>query len=294
MGLEKPDETLLDYLDRLTLPHKEMVIQSRRYRTSGGMHEVACVSHTDRDGLIVQLREALVGGVGRHGASGFGADRIPLNEGALTLYRTIERQIIRDYLDMGLPAADVGTVPPERLLRRWYVAHAKLVLDQKATDETALRQARMWVAQIEAMFNPPSRLELTVERRWVDEVPTVVRTATGRERTVIRKVERSKREPAPCPKCGERYGYDPTNGDRMLALLLEYYELGPQTFGNLRAECRFCGWEWHGEAAARDLMVAIDEKDRELQADEEVERLRPLLIGDTPDARSYAPLVTSR
>lgn len=254
------DPDLHTHVKRLRERHREPITQTN---PAG----VTCVSYTEHPGLIQQLRDAVHGSFGSRGAASLGAERIPINVNALNLYEELKHDIAAEYKDA------TGREPgrddtPERLLAQWALAIVNGIRSgtlPEGSDEVAADLAQTWVLQIEDLFNPPKQLELTVEReRETVTYRRVVKHTTGEAREERVVTTSTYRIPAPCPRCGERYGSLST-GDRVLALLLEYWELGALTFGRLRATCRACGWEWHGEDAARRLMVAIDEKDRELR-----------------------------
>ena len=270
------------YVDRLRAPYSEPVRQERTYDVDGTAYTIQCVSHTRHPSLLQQLREAAYAGIGGVGASALGSERIPLNDRAIQLYAAIVKEIGSRYAEAAgaQPSADLE---PERVVGLWAAQVRNLVRDgdlpAEALDE-ARDTARGWVHRIEAHFNPPKQLELTVERHTTEIRRRVVHTLTGGHYEEDILVPTTRRIPAPCPQCGERIAYERGSGNQIFALLLEYQELGvARTVGRLRAACRACGYEWHGEDAARALMVAIDEKDRELQEAE--------LEDDTP-ARNYA------
>lgn len=283
-------ESLLHYVNRLRYPYSDVVVNEKHYRVGaapgapGARHTIICVSHTDRDPLLQQLRDAVHSSFGSHGAATRGSERIPFNADALELYAAISKSIGDEYYEV----ADANPDPrwePEEVLGKWLLLIENGVRGgtiDEGYPEAARSEARGWVDRIEGLFNPPRKLELTVVRQVTEHRKRAVQTYTRGTQIEEIQVTREVRIPAPCPECEERYAYDAGTGNRRFALVLEYWELGAETFGKLRATCGACGYEWHGQDAARNLMVLIDEKDRELQ---ELEAARQLL--DTPDAHDY-------
>lgn len=278
-------KNLLHYVNRLRYPYSDIIVNEKHYRVGDGTrHTIICVSHTDRDPLLQQLREAVHSSFGSHGAATLGSERIPFNPDALELYEAIVEAIRDEYYEVADTAPDPRWAP-EDVLGKWLLLIENGVRAGTVDEgypEAARSEAHGWVDRIEGMFNPPRKLELTVARTVTEHRTRELMSYTGATRFEEIQVTREIRLPAPCPECEERYAYDPGTGNRRFALVLEYWELGAETFGKLRAVCGACGYEWHGQDAARSLMVLIDEKDRELQ---ELDAARERL--DTPDASNY-------
>lgn len=254
---------LLYYVDRLRAPFRDVVVQKRSYQVDGRVHEITCTSHTDREGLLKQLRDAVIGGIGSHGASTLGAERIPVNVGALGLYERIEREIGDRFVEL---TDQPVYLELERTLTGWYMEHSRRVMSGRLTlkdDDRALVTVRGWVNAVEDMFNPSTVLELTVPRSETRETRHRVRSYAGDRVETVPAVHVWS-EPAPCPECKSRWGNDPRTGDRMFALVVEYRSAGVPPVTELRAVCRFCEHEWVGEDAVKGLMDLIDETDREL------------------------------
>ena len=181
---------LLTAVDALTLPSVVKV------RQSDGDRE--WTTECRQDALLIQLRDAVAGGIGSHAGSSAARERMPIDAGALELLSQIERVVSVWY----------WSVPNVRLkvdlstrLRVWYVHHANQVRGGKlsaAEDAKTTRLVEGWVSKIRGTFDPPIRLELTemVDGRMV---------------------------PVACPAtdCGERFAFDRRTGDQVIALVVE-------------------------------------------------------------------------
>lgn len=222
---------LLTAVDALTLPSVVKVKQSDGDRE--------WTTECRQVPLLVQLEAAVAGGIGSHAGSSPARERMPIDAGALELLSQIDAVVSVWY----------WSVPNVRLkvdlstrLRVWYVHHANLVRAGKigaAEDAKTTRMVEGWVSKIRGTFDPPIRLELT---EMVD----------GRMVPVA----------CPSPDCGERIAYDPRTGDRIIALVVEYRELGSETLDQAVASCRACGGEWRGRAALRGLRWLLDSAEK--------------------------------
>ena len=215
------DNYLLDAVDKLTLNHITKVAQSNE---AG----ISCISEVDHEPLLLQLREAIAGGIGSKGASGSdGSTRIPFDPGAQALFDSIARQINAWY--QTLPGAVEERYIHDRL-RDWYIDYSNRLRAGKvseATERDTLRVVEGWVRRIEAMFDPPTTLELT----------------TG------------------CPVCEQRWAYDPKTGDKIAAIIIEYRNIGVETFDKATGLCRSCEAVWRGGSALRALRYDIDARE---------------------------------
>lgn len=131
--------------------------------------------------LLPELREAVFGGMESTGGSASFGARLPISDGALDLYQTIDQQIAeawRSAFPGQVPTMDV----PERLLSQ-VVAVAKqhevitvLIAEQRVdhrgerdehwwverqpVDFTLVELLRRWVRQVMEFFNPPRTREI--------------------------------------------------------------------------------------------------------------------------------------
>jgi hypothetical protein len=253
--LTEDQNYLLDAVDALTLPRKVRFVQ---VNNAG----ISCVSEHQHESLIEWLRDAIAGNIGSHdGGSSDPTTRIPFDPNALALYERIEHKIGEWYvLRTGKPPG----LLPEQNLREWYRHYAagegrdryhEAVLDALGVELT--RQLSSWARQITAMSDPPKRLEVATKV----QVP-VVNPRTGerlyREDGSLRT--RLSTHPAACPKCDQATAFDPTTGDQITALVIEYRQSDEEDALNAAvAVCRSCEWRWSGNAGIRELRLQIDE-----------------------------------
>lgn len=224
---------LLDAVDKLTLNHFTKVPMTKTVGPRDELGElldptnsidIACISDVDHEPLLLQLRDAVAGGIGSKGGSSDGSARIPFDPGALALFDSIGATVNAWY----------RTVPDHReernltgRLRDWYVDHSNRARAGKIdeiTERAALKTLEGWVRSIEAMFDPPETQEVT----------------------------------DPCPACGGRYAIDPKTGDRITALILEFRNLGNETLDKTTGLCRSCLTVWRGGHGMREMRWAID------------------------------------
>lgn len=221
---------LLTAVDALTLPSVVKVKQSDGDRE--------WTTDCRQDALLIQLRDAVAGGIGSHAGASAARERMPIDAGALELFQSIASDVSKWYLEV--PGRREHLLVTDRL-RGWYVHHANEVRAGKVspfTDLEVTRKVEGWVSKIRGTFDPPIRLELTevIEGRMV---------------------------PVACPAtdCGERFAFDRRTGDQVIALVVEYRELGVETLDQAVASCRACGGEWRGRAALRGLRWLLDERE---------------------------------
>lgn len=250
---------------------------------------IKCVSVVTQEPLLARLRASVVGGIGSHAGSSSASERLPFDAGALALYTKIENTISQWFVDLtGKPIY----LAPERTLTNWLVAFEKAYRAGNVPEFTLLNRVQTlqgWAFQIEGKFQPHKKLELTVavkepvmvpkvKYRTDDDgyrVPEPVLDDNGQpvmqQKThwkTKRPIERVvKRQPAACPSCDQRYAYNPENGDKILALILEYREEGENTIDNAAVTCRACETTWVGSTGVRFVSHAIG-------VEEEIENLR--------------------
>jgi hypothetical protein len=229
---------LLDAIDKLTLNHFTKVLQER--------NGISCISDVDHEPLLRQLRDAVGSSTGSKGAASDGSARIPFNPTALALFDDIADRINAWYRE--LPAAVEERYIWDRL-RDWYTDFENRRRAGKVTDTTehvTLKLVEGWVRSIEAMFDPPTTLELT------EQILHPTKTDTDGKPAVI------GHRPAGCPMCGERYAHDPRTGDQITAIIIEYRNIGAETLDKATGLCRFCTTVWRGRTGLRELRWAVD------------------------------------
>lgn len=196
----------------LTRPHR------KAYATDDGIE-----FHTQA-GLISQLRDAVLAGVGADGGGAGHRSKLPLQAAALDLYTLIDQQISEAW------AAAFKRVPgverPEALLVQWaaWADEDQIVeVTRRETrkddtgehvypvrvEKTAIDLVTMWEGMIDAYFNPPSLAEI----------------------------------PAPCLVCGERYVHRQVDGETVRSSAMAFTR-DRTTGATLRAECAACGTTW--------------------------------------------------
>jgi hypothetical protein len=251
------DNYLLDAIDALTLPRKVTFVQP-----DPGGSAIECVSTVEHEAPLEKLRDSIGGGTGSHAGSSDPRTRIPIDPVAMSLYSRIEDRVGEWCMDSGI----VPGVLPEGNLREWYRAHineARIQADParqlvvEAQEAEVTRQVSSWLRQITDMFDPPKRMEIT--RRV--QVP-LVNPKSGEHLywpDGSLRVRLSTR-PAHCPLCDQATAFDPSTGDQITALIIEYRQ--SQEEAALRAgvaRCRSCESMWTGDAGIRQLRQRIDE-----------------------------------
>jgi len=276
-------DPLLDAVDRLTRPRSSWVLQANE---AG----IQCRSEVKHDPLLQQLREAVVGGIGSHAGSSAGHERLPFDAGALKLYSEIEDALTVMFVEL---VQEPVYLELERTARQWYLAYSNKVRAGQVPDSDVadtLNQLERWAHQIEGKFDPPQKLELTVAvretvmkpktRRRVDKEtgeswretvlddhgqPIMVPKVDRNNKPIVRIV---RRQPATCPRCGENFAFDPSTGDKILALVVEYREEGQSTIEHGSGFCRSCEHIWKAGTGMRELAWAIEQEEKALNAPE--------------------------
>lgn len=223
-------DPLLDAVDELTIEH---VVTSP---VGDGKN------HYERhEGLIKQLREAIVSDIGGGGGGKAPRERIPLDADALLKYQQIELAIGERFRDL---CAGIPGLYPEETLRSWYVAFANAhragqVSDAAYDDE--LRAMRSWVRIILEKLSPPTKRELVGEQcpecgfAWYD---TVVNVGQG-------------------PKSGERW----LDVDRQVALTVSYRPDDKGSLDGSFAKCGCCNHVWMGTTGIRALAYVLEHRE---------------------------------
>lgn len=252
-------DALLDAIEVLTKRRPVPVVQERDGHV--------WTTRTVQDSLLAQLRDAKVGGIMQHAGGSDGSERLPFNTGAVTLYTDIEDEVSRWFVDLLRQPVELY---PEVTLRKWFrdgIMPLRRRDSRRAdvVEKLALRQLTGWTNRIISMFDPPQRLELTT----LQQVPVIDRnTGLARLRPDGTIWFRTEERPAPCPRCGEGQAYDPTSGDRITSLVVEYRRSeGESALHSSEATCRFCGATWKGERGIRELRWHLDNPGEDLPED---------------------------
>lgn len=253
---DNPIDDLLAAVQRLTDPYHDVkrIVDDN---PDGGTDR-SVIAKLKRDGLIKQLRNAVVGGIGSHEGAAAGRERIPFDTGALDLYHAMERDITERFVTLTRKPVYLEL---ERTLREWRAAFEDGYAKKHVTDDTlhnAVHAMEGWARKIEAHFDKPKSLEVTIiHKARPDDAPEV-------------KFEdmlcptKEHRHPAPCPVCGEPFAHNPKTGDKTFALLLEYRELGPDTMDSATGLCRFCDAVWKAGSGMRELAYEIEKAEETL------------------------------
>lgn len=286
--MTKTDDALLVAVERMTKPIRTQLVQTNR---AG----IRCKSEITLPSLLEQLRDAIVGGIGHH-AGGSGSDRLPFDADAACLYRRIALTI-NQWADYWTGTALYAN--PEAALSAWHLSFSNA---HRAGIVTDLRKAWFtsqlveWGMQIEAKFDPATRVELAVTIREPVMEPVTVRRVdrdTGErvkvpvldeagEPVMRQAVDRSgeprlrvvRVQPASCPECGERHATDMRTADRIPALAVEFHTAQSALEAKMVGMCRFCGETWEGDAAVAKLIQEVDAEETRLNT-------RPELCGNS-------------
>lgn len=175
------------------------------------------VSRQD-DALLDLLADAVASNLGGHGSGRPARERVPVDFAALALLERIS-DTVRAWVGSlgGKAGRDVG---PSSLLRSWYVLYMSAPRPVGEGDRFAA-SVEGWRSQVEGILDPPTVLEIT----------------------------------APCPGCGESWAFDPSTGDRVVALVASMRE----SLDDASVQCRFCVRVWAGRYGARLVRRLIDE-----------------------------------
>jgi len=200
---------LLDAVDALTLPTTARVDQ--------GAGPPTVIKHAP---LLDQLEAAVAGGIGSHAGASAYRERMPLNADAMRLVDEVSGEVMRWHLRLS-SAVRFGSLAGR--VRAWYVLHVGTVTSEH-TDKAFAGVLEGWQREVEALFDPPTRLEVT----------------------------------APCPMCAARFSTDERTGDRVTAVTVEYREVGVLTLDEAVGSCRACKVVWKGRSALRELRWLIE------------------------------------
>jgi hypothetical protein len=225
---------LLEAIERLTIPHKSHVVQSK--------NGISCVSEVQHRPLLLLLRDAVAGGTSGHAPSAQSREKIPVNPAALELWDSIVTQINAWYL--ALPEPNEHLYIHTRL-GRWYLdfenrrRRGTINSDDEHLTEKLLQG---WAHTIEAMFDPPTTRELVDSEcpecgiSW----PIII-TNSGIQNP------RTKRK-----------WYD---SQRVVGLVVYYRPDGEGGLRSTYASCRCCGAIWNGSSGVRALAYELERPD---------------------------------
>jgi len=208
---------LLDAVDALTLPTTARVDQ-------GGGHPTV-IKHAP---LLDQLEAAVAGGIGSHAGASAYRERMPLNADAMRLIDDVSSVVMVWHLRLS-SSVRFGSLAVR--VRAWYVLHLGSVTSEH-TDKAYAGVLEGWQKEVEALFDPPTRLEVT----------------------------------APCPMCGVRRSTDERTGQEGSAVVIEYREVGALTLDEAVGSCRACEVVWKGRSALRELRWLIEVAEAEVAA----------------------------
>lgn len=258
---DNPAADLLAAVQKLTDPYHDLkIIADDEPGVSHDGYELGTDHKTTarlkRDGLLKQLRNAIVGGIGSHEGAAAGRERIPFDTGAMELYDAIERDITERFVVLLRKPLHLEL---EATLREWRLAFMDAYDKKRVTDDALHRAVRVmesWATKIENHFDKPKQLEVTINlyKRDPESGEIVTETIDGKEKPVV-----LRRYPAPCPNCGEAFAHNPKTGDKTFSLLLEYRELGVDTISSATGLCRFCEEVWTAGSGMRELAWQVEE-----------------------------------
>lgn len=272
---ENPLAELLKAIDKLTTEYQDA---HWLHDEQTGDHQIVRVR---RQGLLKQLRQSIVGGIGSHGGSSSESERLPFDAHALELYDAIERNITSWFVNLIEQPVHLEL---EKNLREWFIVFSREVEDKSHSDAYTrgfVRKVEGWVRAIEDKFDPPKRFELTVSEYIpvrdeqgepvIEHDEYVFETECDRRGRPILdpdtdepKLKVKRHHPAECPICGAATAYDPKTGDQMMALIIEYRERGNETIDGTRGLCRSCTQYWDGLAGVRQLKAEVDAQETRL------------------------------
>lgn len=250
------EHQLVHAIERLTRPFQvataQPVAPQRADQQPG--QRITVVTHPP---LLLQLRDAVYSGTGAHAAgNATGAERIPLDPGALSIHTNIARIVGVWYAKAELP--QVGYSLPAQL-EEWGRSFAAAHAAGDVTEESFTRRiARLqeWASEIEALFDPPKVVPLD----------------------------------AACPVCSCSWATN-RDGDRVHALVVEYW-LSGELVRRTAARCRNaeCETEWHGIAGVQQLMELVLAQEAAQQTWEDDATVLRLVGTDVPELAGTGPI----
>ncbi|MEV8336988.1 hypothetical protein [Leucobacter sp. NPDC077196] len=179
--------------------------------------------------LLPELRDAVFGGMESTGGSASFGARLPISDGALDLYETIDQQIAEAWASAfpgQVPTVDV----PERLLSQ-VVAVAKqdelvtvLVAEQRV-EHGGERDEHWWVERKPVEFTLVALL-----RRWVRQVMEFFNPPRTREIA------------APCIQCGVEWAARTSGGEHVPYRVFVFVQDADRCSCEIR--CFACGGSW--------------------------------------------------
>jgi hypothetical protein len=214
-----PEPTLDNAIAKLAHP---FTVETMVRVTGGGRRMV----RTAHQPLIAQLRDAIRSTTGANANGSSPQSRSVMDADAFAKYQELKVDLRASWLELPIPVNTFSTRwHPEDSLQAF---REQLTVGEQAGAVPArflTRQARIfngWVHRIERKFTPPE---------------TVTNTK-------------------PCPHCGDRWAYDPSNGDRIYSIVVTVQPSQPGELSKSHAVCRGCGARWNGEVELRALARA--------------------------------------
>ena len=200
----------------------------------------ALVSH-EMPALLLELREAVFGGMESTGGGRGFRPRLPISDGALDLYEAIDQEISEAWAS-AFPGQIPNADTPERLLSQVVAVSqpdevVSITVATQQVDNRGERAEHWWVER--------TPVEYTVEallRRWVKQI------------TEFFDPPRTAEIKAPCIQCGEEWAWKNTDGEYRPYRVFVFVR---DSHGNTKeARCLLCGASW-GPDKFRLLAVAL-------------------------------------
>lgn len=199
--------------------------------------------------LLLDLREAVFGGMESTGGRAGFRPRMPISDGALDLYETIDMEISEAWA-CSFPGQIPNADTPERLLSQ-LVAVARpdeiveITVATQRIDNRGSRDERWWVERVGTRFTIAALL-----RRWVHQI------------TDFFNPPRTREIKAPCIQCGEEWGWkNPDGEDRPYRVFVFVHDDHGTT---MEARCLACGMSW-GRDKLMFLAAAIGATDETIE-----------------------------
>lgn len=188
----------------------------------------AVVSH-ERAALLLELREAVFGGMESTGGGNGFRPVLPISDGALDLYEAIDQEITEAWAH-AFPGQIPNVDTPERLLSQLVAVASpdELVTITVATqrvDNRGERDEHWWVERVPVQYSVEALM-----RRWVKQI------------TEFFNPPRTREIQAPCIQCGEEWAWKNVAGEDRPYRVFVFVQ---DSHGNtLEARCRACEMSW--------------------------------------------------
>lgn len=188
----------------------------------------ALVSH-EMPPLLLELREAVFGGMESTGGGRGFRPVLPISDGALDLYESIDQEIAEAWR-CAFPGQIPNADTPERLLSQIVAVGrpdeiVSITIKTQRVDHPDTRDEHWWVEE--------APVEYTLEalmRRWVQQI------------TEFFNPPRTAEIQAPCIQCGEEWAWRNKDGEDRPYRVFVFIR---DSHGNTReARCLMCGASW--------------------------------------------------